>query len=151
MFGLSKREKEEREFQQEIAYALDDVMDQFFIQLSVVASNNGIRLTQGGDIYMSKRFLITILAFAFEIGNKIDAEEKTINSALKLYLESYRNCESSGKDMYRKMLSINPDPYASIFNSAKLAITMLSEEKKRNEQFFGAVARSYLFETPQET
>lgn len=84
MFGLSKREKEEREFQQEIAYALDDVMDQFFIQLSVVASNNGIRLTQGGDIYMSKRFLITILAFAFEIGNKIDAEEKTINSALKL-------------------------------------------------------------------
>ena len=53
--------------------------------------------------------------------------------------------------MYRKMLSINPDPYASIFNSAKLAITMLSEEKKRNEQFFGAVARSYLFETPQET
>jgi len=89
MFGFSKNEKEENQKAEAIEHGLDLFGSQFRIALATTADAYGISAYPSGDNLKEERFLTVLVASALAMGKNFDAENQTVQKALKNYFSAF--------------------------------------------------------------
>jgi hypothetical protein len=101
MFGFSKKERDEDQKAKAIELGLDLFGSEFRLALAITADAYEMSAYPSGDSLKEERWLAVLVASAFSMGKRFDAEQQTVRKALKTYFSAFPD----GEDAFRIALS----------------------------------------------